>query len=252
MRLAHKIILLTGACGGIGRAAARRFVDEGATLVLVDIDPSALAEAAAALGPAASHVAADVADPGQMERAVRFAVERHGGIDVFVANAGIEGAVERIEDYPLEDFERVYRVNVGGVFLGLKYAMPVLRERGGGSVIITSSAAGVSGIAKLSAYVASKHAVIGLMRSAALEGARYNIRVNTVNPGPVETRMMRSIEEGNAPGEADSIKRKMSAAVPLRRYALPEEVAGLMAFLASDDSSYCTGGVYLVDGGGNA
>ena len=208
MRLAHKVILLTGACGGIGRAAARRFVDEGATLVLVDIDPSALAEAAAALGPAASHVAADVADPGQMERAVRFAVERHGGIDVFVANAGIEGAVERIEDYPLEDFERVYRVNVGGVFLGLKYAMPALRQRGGGSVIITSSAAGVSGIPKLSAYVASKHAVIGLMRSAALEGARHNIRVNTVNPGPVDLKRVKALVDQHVTYFWESVRKK--------------------------------------------
>lgn len=252
MRFAQKVVLLTGAAGGIGLAAARRFVAEGANVVLVDIGEESLARAVEELGAAASYAVADVSRPEQMERAVELAVERHGGFDVFVANAGIEGAVARLEDYPLEAFDRVLNVNVRGVFIGLQTVIPVLRARGGGSIVITSSAAGISGIPKLSAYVASKHAVIGLMRSAALENARYNIRVNTVNPGPVETRMMRSIEEGNAPGEGGLVKQKMSAAVPMRRYARAEEIVGMMVFLASDESSYCTGGVYLVDGGGAA
>jgi len=251
MRLAQKIILMTGAAGGIGLAAAERFVAEGARVVLVDRDEETLARACAGLGSAASYAVADVTRPEAVERAVRDTLARHGGIDVFVANAGIEGAVAPLEDYPLDAFEQVMSVNVRGVFLGLKYVIPVMRARGG-SIIITSSGAGTSGIPKLSAYVASKHAVIGLMRTAALENARYGIRVNTVNPGPVETRMMRSIEDGNAPGDGEVVKRKMTAAVPLRRYAQPEEIAAVMAFLASDDSSYCTGSVYPVDGGGGA
>lgn len=252
MKLANKVVLITGAAGGIGLAAAQRFVSEGAAVVLVDLDEGALRRAQAELGPAASWVVADAGSPQAMENAVQVACERHGGIDVLLANAGIEGAVAPLTEYPLEAFDRVLNVNVRGVFLSLKYVIPAMRERGGGSIVITSSAAGVSGIPKLSAYVASKHAVIGLMRSAALECARYNIRVNTVNPGPVETRMMRSIEDGNAPGAGDVVKQKMLAAVPLRRYAQAQEIANMMVFLASDDSSYCTGGVYMVDGGGSA
>lgn len=252
MKLENKVVLITGAAAGIGLAAAQQCLLEGAAVVLVDLDEAALLQALQTLGSsAASHIAADVADAGQMENVVRTAVARHGGIDVFIANAGIEGAVAEIADYPVEDFERVLAVNVKGVFLGLKFVIPALRERGGGSIVITSSGAGVGGVPKLSGYVASKHAVIGLMRSAALECARYGIRVNTVNPGPVETRMMRSIEDGNAPGAGDRVRDKFVAAVPLRRYAAAAEIARVMVFLASDDSSYCTGGVYMADGGGS-
>ncbi len=149
-------------------------------------------------------------------------------------------------------------VNVRGVWLGLKYVIPVMRERGGGSIVITSSTAGIGGTAGLSAYVTSKHAVIGLMRTAALECAPLGIRVNTVNPAPIETRMMRSLEEMRV-AAADSsevtvqqAKRASAARIPLQRYGNPEEVAKLMLFLASDESSFCTGGVYMVDGGRSA
>jgi NAD(P)-dependent dehydrogenase (short-subunit alcohol dehydrogenase family) len=127
-----------------------------------------------------------------------------------------------------------------------------MRSGGGGSIVITSSGAGVSGAPGLSAYVASKHAVIGLMRTATHECAKYSIRVNTVNPGPVETRMMRSIEDGAVPGSGTVYKEKISVGIPMRRYGMPDEVANMMLFLASDDSSYCTGSVYMVDGGGTA
>jgi NAD(P)-dependent dehydrogenase (short-subunit alcohol dehydrogenase family) len=140
-------------------------------------------------------------------------------------------------------------VNVRGVWLGIKYLMPEMKKRGGGSIIITSSVAGIRGTPGVSAYITSKHAVIGLMRTAALEGAEHNIRVNTVNPSPIETRMMRSLEEGFAPGAAMHAKERIAATVPLQRYGSPEEVANLMLFLASDESRYCTGGVYMVDGG---
>lgn len=252
MRLNGKAALITGAAGGIGLAAAQRFAEEGARVVLVDLDEAALQAAAATIGAAASYAVADVSRPEAMEHAVNVAVERHGRIDAFVANAGIEGGVAPVEDYPVELFDQVLAINVRGVFLGLKYVVPVMRRQGGGSIVITSSGAGISGMANLSAYVASKHAVIGLMRSAALEGARHRIRVNTVNPGPVETRMMRAIETGKAPAAAEQVKAKFTQAVPLRRYAEPDEIAAMMVFLASDESSYCTGGVYLVDGGGSA
>ncbi len=140
-----------------------------------------------------------------------------------------------------------------GVWLGLKYAIPLMRQRGGGSIVITSSVAGIRAGGGTAAYVTSKHAVIGLMRSAAVECARWGIRVNTVNPAPIETRMMRSLEEMRAGAEpgftVEQIKQHHAARIPMKRYGEPEEVARLMLFLASDDSSFCTGGVYMVDGG---
>jgi NAD(P)-dependent dehydrogenase (short-subunit alcohol dehydrogenase family) len=252
MQVANKVVLITGAGAGIGLAAARLLAGEGAYVVLVDLHAAALAEAVAAIGPRASHVVADVSDPPSMRQVVDTTVERHGGIDVFIANAGIEGSMVGIVDYPLEQFDRVMAVNVRGVWLGIQNVVPVMRQRGGGSIVITSSGAGTHGMPKMAAYSASKHAVIGLMRSAAIELAKDNIRVNTVNPGPIETRMMRSIEENLAPGAAEKIRQRFEHATPLKRYGTPDEIAQMMLFLASDASSYCTGAVYAVDGGDSA
>lgn len=252
-RLQDKVAVITGGAGGIGVAAGQLFVQEGAKVLLVDLHEAALQQAVQTMGgEAASYEVADVTQPEHTQRYVRTAVERYGGIDVFVANAGVEGVVQPISDYPIEVFDHVMAVNVRGVWLGLKYVLPQLHKRGGGSIIITSSVAGIRGTAGVSAYIASKHAVIGLMRTAALEGAPFGIRVNTVNPAPIETRMMRALEEGFAPGAAQQAKQRIATSVPLQRYGTPEEVAQLMLFLASDESRYCTGGVYMVDGGMSA
>ena len=258
-RLEGKVALITGATGGIGRAAAALFADEGARVALVDLDEGALQEVARSIGEdRSSYTAADVTQPDQTQAFVNAAVERWGGIDVFLANAGIEGQLSPIPDYPIEVFDRVMAVNVRGVWLGIKYVVPVMRERGGGSIVITSSTAGIGAGPDMSAYTTSKHAVIGLMRTAAMEGAPLGIRVNTVNPAPIETRMMRSIEEQRVAALDDSditveqTYRATSARIPLGRYGHPEEVARLMLFLGSDDSSFCTGGVYMVDGGRSA
>ena len=258
-RLDGKVALITGATGGIGRAASRLFADEGARVALVDLDESALQEVVASIGSdRASYSVADVTDPAQSQAYVRTAAERWGGIDVYLANAGIEGQLSPIPDYPIEMFDRVMAVNVRGVWLGIKYVVPVMRERGGGSIVITSSTAGIGAGPDMSAYTTSKHAVIGLMRTAAMEGASMGIRVNTVNPAPIETRMMRSIEEQRVAAADDAnvtveqTYRAASARIPLGRYGNPEEVARLMLFLSSDDSSFCTGGVYMVDGGRSA
>jgi NAD(P)-dependent dehydrogenase (short-subunit alcohol dehydrogenase family) len=255
-RLTGKVALITGGSGGIGRAAARLFAEEGARLLLVDLDESQLDDVLAGLpSGTASSVVADTTQPDQVQQFVQTAVDRYGTIDIFLANAGIEGHVRPIPEYPVDVFDRVMAVNVRGVWLGLKYVIPVMTQRGGGSIVITSSTAGIRGSAGLSAYVTSKHAVIGLMRTAAMECARLGIRVNTVNPAPIETRMMRSLEEllaGDVGGGSESlerIKEKTAAGIPLGRYGEPEEVARMMLFLASDESSFCTGGVYMVDGG---
>ena len=183
---------------------------------------------------------------------INLAEERYGGVDVLLANAGVEGDVSSIVDYDERRFEQVMAVNVKGPFLGLKAAIPAISKRGGGSIIITSSVAGVSGVANVAPYVTSKHAVIGMMKSAALECAPLNIRVNTVNPSPVETRMMRSLEEGFSPGEAETAREGMRANIPLGRYAEAEDIAKIMLFLASDDSDFVTGSVYMADGGSTA
>jgi NAD(P)-dependent dehydrogenase (short-subunit alcohol dehydrogenase family) len=235
------------------------FAAEGARVVLVDLNEAGLQSVVQAIGnDVASYVVADTTQPDQAQNYIAAAVERHGCIDIFVANAGVEGEIHPIPDYPVDIFDRVLAVNVRGVWLGLKYAIPAMRDRGGGSIIITSSTAGIRASKGMSAYITSKHAVIGLMRTAAIECAPLGIRVNCVNPAPTETRMMRSIEEMvvSAPGSpsltVDEAKRASAARIPLQRYGNPEEVAEMMLFLASDESSFCTGGVYMVDGGVSA
>lgn len=253
-RLQGKVAVITGGAGGIGRAAAKLFTDEGAKVLLVDRQEAALQSVVETLGgAAASYVVADVTQAAEAEHYIQQAIERYQGVDILLANAGIEGVVQPIPDYPIDVFDQVMAVNVRGVWLGLKYAIPAMRTRGGGSIVITSSVAGIRGTPGMVAYNTSKHAVIGLMRVAATECAPWGIRVNTVNPAPIETRMMRSLEEMRAAHMADAtteqVKERHAARIPLKRYGEPEEVARLMLFLASDESSYCTGGVYMVDGG---
>lgn len=253
MKLKDKVALVTGAAGGIGLATARRFAEEGARVMLADLNEKALIEATGSMGgDRGSYCLVDVADAQQMQTAVRDTVAKFGGIDIFVVNAGIEGPIQSIEDCPVEAFDKVMAINVRGVWLGLKYVIPVMRERGGGSIIITSSGAGVQGMANMTPYNTSKHATIGIMRCAAKECAPLNIRVNTVNPGPVETGMMRSIESGMDRDHVDEIKAAITSMVPMGRYASPDEIANMMLFLASDEGSYCAGGVYMVDGGNSA
>lgn len=249
-RLDGKVAIITGGSGGIGAAAARRFIAEGCKVLLVDINEGVLQQLAAELGSEqADYFVADVSTPEGNRGMVQKAIERFGKVNVFLANAGIEGVVKPLPEYPLETFDRVIAINVRGVFLGLQNVIPAMLQAGGGSIIITSSVAGLVGSPGFSAYVTSKHAVIGMMRSAALEFGSAGIRVNTVNPGPIETRMMRSIEEMAAPGAGDQVKQGFVAQVPLKRYGYPEEVAQLMLFLASDESSYCNGNTYVIDGG---
>ena len=154
-----------------------------------------------------------------------------------------------ITEYDVDVFDKVLAVNVRGVWLGLKSTIPAMARRGGGSIIITSSVAGVAGTPGVSAYVTSKHAVIVMMRTAALECASMHIRVNTVNPSPLEGRMMRSLEEGFAPGDGEVVHDRLKESIPLGRYGEPEDIARLMLFLASDDASFITGSVYMADGG---
>ena len=248
-RLDDKVIIITGGSGGIGRATARLFVHEGASVLLVDTQEGALREVAAQIGGAVAWVAADVSKSEDTERYVQEAVKHFGGVDVLFANAGIEGAVRPLVEYNSEEFDRVLNVNVRGAWLGIKHAAPEIGKRGGGSILLTSSVAGLVGARGLGPYVASKHALIGLAKSAALELAPQNIRVNTINPGPIENRMMRSIEQQANPADPGAVKSGFQALIALQRYGTNDEIAKLALFLASDESSYCTGSVFLADGG---
>jgi NAD(P)-dependent dehydrogenase (short-subunit alcohol dehydrogenase family) len=248
-RLADKVALLSGATGGIGRATAELFVRPGARVVMSGRDGDALAAAAKPFGPAALCVVGDVIDPSTAERAVAAAMEHFGGLHVLFANAGMEGRVAPLMDQQLEDVERVLRVNVLGVFLFIKHAAPYIARSGGGSIVITSSIGGVIGSPGMGPYIASKHAVLGLMKTAAIELAPVGIRVNAVNPGPIDNRMMRSIEDQAAPGHGDAVKAGFEKQILLGRYGTNEEVARAALFLASDESSFTTGSTLMADGG---
>ena len=251
-RFAGKVVVVTGAAGGIGRVTAARFAAEGASVVAVDLPGDGVDETVRQIGAAggtALSVPADVTDEAQVADYVAAAVQAYGGIDVLFNNAGIEGVVTPMSSYPVEMFDKVLAVNVRGVFLGLKHAGPAIAARGGGSIVNTSSVAGLGGSIGVSAYTASKHAVIGLTRTGALELASANVRVNAVCPSPIETRMMRSLESGMGAADPQAVHDMIAARIPLGRYGESTDVAALVTFLASDEAAFLTGGFYVVDGG---
>jgi len=250
-RVKDKVIVITGGAGGIGLASAKMFLDEGASgIVLVDLNQNELKKAEKELNSEkVISVASDVSKTDDVKRYTDEAIKVFGRIDVLFLNAGIEGIVKPLTEYPEEMYDKVLAVNTKGVWLGLRHAFPHMKKNGGGSVIITSSVAGMQGTPNVMAYVTSKHAVNGTMKVAALEGAADKIRVNTIHPSPVDNRMMRSLEEGFAPGAAEEAKKGFEQIIPLGRYATNDEIASVALFLASDESRFITGAMIAVDGG---
>jgi len=241
------VVLITGALTGIGRATALAFAREGRRVVVSgrrEEAGQALAAELRALGTEAEFVRADVRFEAEIRNVVEKTVERFGRIDVAVNNAGTEGHSAPIVDQSVASYEDTFAVNVLGTLLSMKYEMRAMLAQGGGSIINLSSIAGRVGIGGSSVYAASKHAVEGLTKSAALEGAAAGVRVNAVAPGPVETGMFDRFVGGS-----EEVKSEFLSTVPVRRAAAPEEIAQTIVFLASDNARYLTGQSVAVDGG---
>ena len=252
MDFTGKVALITGGGGGIGRATALGFALRGAKVMVVDADAvqgQATADVVTQRGGTVAFVQADVTQSASVQAYVKKTLDAYGRIDCFFNNAGIEGQVCPTQEYDEDVFDKVIAVNLKGVFLGLRHVLPVMVAQGSGAVVNTASVAGLFGGPGMPAYVASKHGVLGLTKVASTDVAALGVRVNAVCPGPVETRMMRSLESQRNPGDPESIHSAMSRMIPAGRYALPEEIANTVMFLCSDLSSNTTGTQVVVDGG---
>lgn len=246
-RLDGKVVMITGANGEIGSATARLISQRGAAVVAVDRPGSDYTALRDSIDGDVFCIDADIADESAVKASVDKIITRFGRIDGLFNNAGIEGPVKSLDTLTLEEFRSVMAVNVEGVFLGMKYVLPHMVRQKSGSVINASSLAGLCGSAGMFAYNTSKHAVIGMTRVAAMEVAAHGVRVNCINPGPIQGRMIGQLdtETGIDPSFRASL-------IPARRYGMPEEVAALVAFLASDDARYINASVHSIDGGLNA
>jgi NAD(P)-dependent dehydrogenase (short-subunit alcohol dehydrogenase family) len=247
-----KVALITGGGNGIGRAAALAFASHGAKVVVVDRDGAAAERTAGTIvqqGGESLAVTADVTKSADVKAYVEKTLAAYGAIDCFFNNAGIEGKVATTAEYDEALFDQVLSVNVKGVFLGLRHVLPVMLKQKAGSIVNTASVAGLVGTPGMPAYVASKHAVIGLTKTAAGEVARDGIRINAVCPGPVDTRMIHALESMLDPANPESVMARYQSTIPTGRYTTPEEIANMVLFLSSDLAANITGGQFVVDGG---
>ncbi|WP_411842437.1 SDR family NAD(P)-dependent oxidoreductase [Salinicoccus sp. HZC-1] len=252
-RLDNKVAVITGGAGGLGKQTAQIFLNEGAKVSLVDLDKSKLDAVKEELGSEnVLTVEADVTNEDDVKNYVEQTVDAFGSLDIFFNNAGIIGDIAPIDEQTLENFNKVTAINATGLFLGLKHVIPVMKEQESGSIINTSSVDGLRGSPILSPYSTSKHAVVGLTKTAALENAAHNIRVNSVHPAPVSGNMMQTVEKGlskSQQNEEAAVKEALTESIPIGRYAEYDDIANVVLFLASDDSKFVTGSQYRVDGG---
>jgi len=249
--LSGKVCVLTGGAGSIGLETARLFLAEGARVMLADLDAKRLADAVAELdSPYVASTVADVSDARDVEACFRETVERWGKVDVIFSNAGNFGVIAPIADYPESAFDQLYATHVKGAMLTCKHGVPVMND--GGSIIITSSVAGLRGDPGVYAYITVKHAQVGFMRALAKELAPRRIRVNTVHPGPVDNGFQKRIEDELGASIGADGTRFFNQMIPLGRHARPDEIARSVLYLASDMSSFTTGSRLVVDGGMSA
>lgn len=242
--LAGKVAIITGASRGIGAATARTFAVEGAAVVLAARDEQALVALAreiSAAGGRALAVPTDVGDPASVANLIQRALDAYGRLDAAFNNAAGFHRPTPLADVAVEDYDRAVRVNLRGVFLCMKYEITAMLAGGGGAIVNMSSTAGLSGVRGMSSYAATKHGVIGLTKSAALDYAERGIRVNAVAPGPILTERLGSL--------SDEVRAPVARAVPMRRIGQPGEVAAAVAWLCSDQASFITGATVTIDGG---
>ncbi len=249
-RMKNKTAIITGGASGMGRAAAELFVAEGCRVLIVDRDEALLKEVVGSINSERLlHYVADLRKGSDIADYSKFALDRFGRIDAAVFNAGICGMNTPLETYPEELFDEVLAVNLKAVWLGMRAVVPTMKAHKSGSIVFTSSIQGLSALPGTTPYTTSKHALVGMMKGAALELAPFNVRVNTVHPGYVATPMMDSIHKAVMPDAPAQFEAAISQSIPMKRYAKAEEVARLMLFLASDESTYSTGGCFTSDGG---
>ena len=250
MRLEGKTAIVTGATGGIGAATSKRFLEEGANTILVGrskeklddlIDNIPFAE------NALIHLA-EATDEDAVIDCMKVAKDKFGSVDIVVANAGTEGVVQPLTEFTVEEFNHLFSINVTGVWLYMKHAIPIMKEQGSGSIIAVASAAGLVGFNGLCPYSASKHAVCGLVKTACIENGHFESG-SMPRSGPIDNRMMASLGEQLNPEDPQSVRDIVTDLNPMNRYGTNEEIANLALFLGSDESSYCNGSVYLADGG---
>lgn len=248
----ERVVAISGGASGIGRATALELAQRGAQVGVADLDrergESVVGEIAHE-GGQACFTSVDVTRAGDVERWLAEVVERYGGLDWLFNNAGINGPTATLEDYGLENFEKVVRTDLLSVAYGIHAAIPHMRRRGAGAIVNTGSTASLTGYATLSAYCAAKHGVLGLTRSVARELAKIPIRVNCICPGPIDTPMMREIERGLDAEHPEAIREAFEKTTAMGRYGSPEEIAKLVAYLFSDDAAYVTGAAISIDGG---
>ena len=252
MKLLGKVAIITGATGDIGKATAKKFVAEGAKVMLAGRSEEKLARLQEELnvGDGVHKLAGDISSENYVKALVDETLSRFNHVSIMFANAGAEGKTATLENQTVEDFVDLLNVNVIGVWLCIKHSIEVLRtNEGDSSIIVTSSGAGVLGYAGAGPYIASKHAVNGLVKAGAAELANSGVRINVAAPGPIDNRMMNDLALSLNPDDPQAVRAAFEENIPMQRWGTNEEIANLVTFLASEEATFCTGGIYMADGG---